>query len=88
MVLWPVPVLTVRFQVPASLTADGGGLRLRHGLGGPVTVVAYGPADPAVERERIGYLFATPIDDDVEHIELVPGARALVVTRDEDEVQP
>lgn len=65
------------FEVPEHITAQGGMVRIRHGLGHPVTVFAYG-ADGA----RVNYLFSQPVSDDEEHTELLPGAVAVTVTPD------
>lgn len=67
-------------DVPAPYTAHGGGLRVRHDLGGPVTVTAY-----REDGTGIGYLFAQDIDEMTEHVELLPGAARLRVVRDPDE---
>ncbi len=64
--------------VPEALTAQGGGLSVRHNLGGPVTVRAFG-----VDGQPHGYLLAVDIDDATVHVEMVPGVTRLVVTADE-----
>lgn len=69
----------VCFEVPEAHQEFGGGLRLRHGLHGPVTVAAF-----RANGDQMGYLFAADIDDDQAQIELLPGAARLVVTRDPD----
>lgn len=61
------------------IPVHGGPVRIRHGLGGEVTVAVEGADGP------MGYLFAQPVTDDVVHVELVGGARRVIVTRDEDE---
>lgn len=65
------------FALPEHITAQGGMVRVRHGLNTPVTVFAYG-----ADGERRGYLFAQPLTDDEEHVELLPGATHLTVTPD------
>ena len=69
--------------VPAHVTANGGPVRVRHGLSGPVTVKAF--ADEAATT-GIGYHFTQPLTDDEEHMELVPGTRVLNVILDPVEV--
>lgn len=66
--------------VPVDVTAAGGPVRVRHGLGGPVTVRVRGAED-----KPMGYLFTQPITDAEEHVELVPGAVTIHVTLDPEE---
>lgn len=66
-----------RAAVPEREQIAGGSVRVRHNLNGEVTVTA--------EREDgqgIGYHFAMPIDDNVIHVELTPGAAVLIVEKD------
>lgn len=67
-------------DVPEENTAVGGGLRVTHKLGGPVTVTAYDR-----DGDRTGYLFAQELDDDEVHVELLRGAARLRITRDPDD---
>lgn len=75
----------VVFEVPAAIAAEGGGLRVRHSLDAPqgVTVTAYQSTG-----EPMGYMFATPIDEHVEHVELLPGTHRLHVVADPVEEEP
>lgn len=74
----------VRFAIPDIITANGGSARLVHGFGAPVTCSAY-----KASGSPIGYLVASMLDDDIEVIELLPGAATVTVERDpEDEEDP
>lgn len=66
------------FDVPEYITAQGGMVRVRHGLNKPVTVFAYG-----TDGGRVNYLFSQPLTDNEEHVELLPGAARLTVTPDD-----
>lgn len=72
-------VETKVFTVPADLAEVGGGIRLRHGFDGPVTVAAYAEGD-----QPIGYLLAVALDENQEQVEIVPGTVRLLVTKDPD----
>lgn len=72
----------VWFTVPAEIAADGGEVRLRHSLGGEVTVYAY---DGSEDAAKMGYLIAVEVDDDVVSVALLPGTAALSVEPDPDE---
>lgn len=61
------------------LPIHGGPVRVRHELGGPVTVHAYGR-----DGEPVGYLFAQELTDDEVAVELSPHTYRLHVTRDEE----
>lgn len=76
-------VVTQVFDVPDVVGAVGGGVRLRHGCGGPVTVKAQGTGSRA-----IGYLMAVALDEDQEQVEIVPGTVRLLVTKDPDPDEP
>lgn len=64
--------------VPEPHATAGGSIRLRHNLGGDVTVLAYD-----ADGEGMGYLFATTLDRDSVHVEFFGGTAKFVVTRDE-----
>jgi hypothetical protein len=63
---------TYTVNVPAGSDT----VRVRHNLGGPVTVTAYNRQGP------MPYMFAQPISPDEEHVELYAGTTRLVVTRE------
>jgi hypothetical protein len=62
--------------LPTSITATGGPLRIQHDLGEPVTVTVFGTQGP------MGYLFAQPITENVEHVEVMAGAVFIRVIPD------
>jgi hypothetical protein len=68
----------VHASVPEPHASAGGSVRLRHNLGGEVTVTAFKP-----DGEGIGYLFATTLDRDSVHVEFFGGTAKFVVTRDQ-----
>lgn len=63
--------------VPAPYATVGGSCRIRHGLGGEVTVTAFQP-----DGEGIGYLFATTLDPDTVHVEFFGGTARFYVVAD------
>lgn len=63
--------------VPEPHATAGGSARLRHNLGGEVTVTAF-----KADGEGIGYLFATTLDRDSVHVEFFGETAKFVVTRD------
>ena len=66
--------------VPEPVATTGGPVRVHHGLGGPVTVTAYGP-----DSTPVGYLFAQELTDDEAAVDLLPGTVRLHVVRDPDD---
>lgn len=71
---------SVRAETTYAIRQIGGGMRVPHGLGGPVTLRAF-----TETGEAIGYHFTQPVSDDEEHAELLAGTAYVIVTRDEDE---
>lgn len=69
---------SVQAAVPAAQQASGGSVRVKHSLGGEVTITA-----ERADGTGIGYHFAQPITDNVSHVELAPGAAVLYVERDQ-----
>lgn len=67
------------FEVPADVTAVGGGVRLQHDLDAEVVVVVHG-ADGA----RINPMFAMALDSKCLQVEAYPGTAQIVVERDKD----
>jgi len=80
------PVLTgrrtgdgsVEFVVPESHAQAGGAVRLRHNLGGEVTVSA-----KRADGEGIGYLFAATLDAHTVHVEFFAGTATFNVAPDQ-----
>lgn len=70
----------VWFDVPPPVTQTGGDVRLRHGLGMPVTIYAY-RGTPA-EDTKMGYLIAGEVDENTASVALLPGAVVLSVKID------
>lgn len=68
-------------DLPPESAEYGGAVRVRHGLGGPVTVYAH--MRPG--HSGNGILFAQPITDDEEHVEVFPGVASLRITRDPED---
>lgn len=73
------------FAVPAEVSAQGGDVRLRHNLGGEVTVWGWNtsaaPFEPFTKSPYVN--FAAGISDDVVTVTLLPGGTALLsVERD------
>lgn len=62
------------------LHVHGGPVRVRHGLGGPVTVTTYGN-----NGSPVGYLFAQEVSDDEVAVELYQHTNLILVTPDPQE---
>ena len=67
--------------VPQHVTEAGGPVRVRHGLGCPVIVSAYG-----ADGEKMGYLVTMVIDENEEHVELFSGVTRIHVDEDTNAV--
>lgn len=75
------PVLTpdhLVFKVPENLRATGGSVRLRHNLGGVVTVHTF-----REDGTGIGHLFATPLDNHLLHVEFFAETAEFRVSLDD-----
>lgn len=70
--------LRIIFEVPEPYRTEGGGVRVRHNLGGiPLTITALD-----VNGDPIGYAIATDLDEHQHHVEIVPQTKYLIVTPD------
>lgn len=67
--------------VPEPVATDGGDLRVRHDYGTEdVTITATSP-----DGDATGYLFHSPVDASLVHVELLAGTAGLHVERDTGE---